>query len=286
MSLILSQFNDTLMEHFHLQEESSLDCLSIYRCYLPQQLRSIPFHQPTLLMVASGQKKVQINTANLTVDKGDLLVVPADTTVWVEQYGRAKAEPYLGLAFRFDFEALKHFRQIYGASLDQWDITNQWKGKVTDQILTLLSQWVIWGSQYPADPQLSLHRQVELLLLLAKEGLIGNILVGEHPSWKYRVSQLLSIDPSHAWLIVDVCSRLGVSESSLRRKLQDEKCTFRELLEEVRLTSSLSMILETTRSIGQIADAVGYQSQSRYGERFKKRFGMTPTELRQSTIEI
>ncbi|MFV2058954.1 MAG: helix-turn-helix transcriptional regulator, partial [Thiohalomonadales bacterium] len=80
------------------------------------------------------------------------------------------------------------------------------------------------------------------------------------------------------------CSRLGVSESSLRRKLQSEQTGFRELLEEARLSHGLYLLLETVHPIGQVADAVGYQSQSRFGERFKRRFGMTPTELRRTLV--
>ena len=43
---------------------------------------------------------------------------------------------------------------------------------------------------------------------------------------------------------------------------------------------ALTLVQESPWSIGRIADAVGYRSQSRFGERFKLRFGMTPSALR------
>jgi len=282
MSDILSQLKTSIADHFLDNKKSRLSCLSIYKCHRPQQLHHIPFSQPTLLVVVTGQKQVVLGDTRMSVSKGELVLIPPDSSVWLGQYPDTEGRQYLGLAFRFNLEALKHFRLIYGASLDQWDISAQWQRKAPDSILASLEQWVSWHKYYSVNEQLIQHRQVELLLLLAQAGLIGNILLGEHPSWKQRVSQLLAIDPARPWQIGEVCSRLAVSESSLRRKLQQEESSFRELLEEVRLASGLSMILETQHSIGQVAIAVGYQSQSRFGERFKRRFGMTPTDLRRT----
>ena len=279
---ILTRLQKSLKENTLNKTKTPLHCLSVYQCYKPQMLHRVPFNQPTLLMVAKGHKEVEVNSLKMTVRSGGLLLIPSDTTVWLGQYPDNEDRQYLGLAFRFDFEALKHFRLIYGSSLEQWDISAQWQSKTPDSILASLEQWVNWEKYLSADSQLIHHRQVELLLLLAQEGLVGNILLGEHPSWKQRVSQLLAINPAQSWQIGHVCSRLAVSESSLRRKLQAEDCSFRELLEDVRLTSGLSMLLETPHPIGQIAMSVGYQSQSRFGERFKQRFGMTPTELRRT----
>ncbi len=285
MSSILPHFQKNLIEYFHHKQESSaLHCLSVFQCYKPQQLHHVPFHQPTLLIVADGQKKAEIRGTKRTINKGELLIIPPDTTLWLGQYPDQHENRYLGLAFRFEQQALKHFRMLYGSSFDTWDISAQWQRKAPDSIITSLIQWLSWDKAYPIDSQLIQLKQVELLLLLAKEGLVGNILLGEHPSWKQRVSQLLFIDPSRPWQISEVCTRLAVSESSLRRRLQNEHCSFRELLEEARLATGLSMILETRQPIGKIAMSVGYLSQSRFGERFKKRFGMTPSELR-STLD-
>lgn len=46
--------------------------------------------------------------------------------------------------------------------------------------------------------------------------------------------------------------------------------------------SGLTLVQETRMTICQVADAVGYRSQSRFTDRFKERFGVTPTALRRS----
>lgn len=257
---------------------SSLHCVSVFKCYKLQQLHRVPFYQPTLLMVIKGHKEVL--TAKITVNSGELVLVPADTSLRMNQNPDTKDNQYFAMALRFDYEAIKHFRLIYGSSIDDWDISPKWHGKASEKIISSLLQWVNWEDNDSGNTQLIQLRQVELLLLLAQEGLLGNILLSEHPSWKHRVTQLLYFDPARSWKIADVCSQLAVSESSLRRKLQLEETTFRDLLEEVRLVTGLTLLSETQDSIALVSVSVGYKSQSRFGERFKLRFGLTPTELR------
>ena len=285
MSDILTQLKNNLLAYSHKKEGgASLHCLSAYHCIKSQKIQRVSFIQPTILMVVKGYKQAKINDQVLTIKTGDFLLLPPDATLWIGNFPDTQERQYLGLAFRFDQEALRSFRQVYGSSIENWDISARWHSKVPETIITLLKQWLEWEQLYSTDLQLIQHRQIELLLLLAQAGLAGNILLGEHPSWKHRVTQLLCIDPARAWEFNDVCSRLGVSGSSLRRKLQSEQTNFRELLEEVRLSMGLSLLLETKQSIGQVAGAVGYQSQSRFGERFKRRFDLSPSELRRTLV--
>jgi AraC-like DNA-binding protein len=237
-----------------------------------------------MLLVVNGHKQIRVHQRSLSLDAGDILLVPAGASLWMGNFPDNQDSHYLALGFRFDQAAIRHFQQIYGASLQPEDLPAQWQARVPVSIVVALEQLLAGERLFTAGEQVLQHRQVELLLILAQAGLAGNILLAEHPSWKLRVSQLLLMDPSKSWQLRDVCPRLGVSESSLRRKLQEEQTGFREVLEEIRLASALAMLLESMLSIGQIAEAVGYQSQSRFGERFKRHFGMTPTELRRTLV--
>lgn len=254
----------------------------IQNCTRPQELQAVPFHQPALLLVMAGRKEIVMSTHTVVARAGELLLIPPDSTVWLGKYPDGPANDYQGLGVRFTPPALSHFRQIYGAQLDAWDIAPRWQARAPDSVVATLLQWLEWRRQYPQDRQLEQHRQVELLLLLARQGLAGNILLGEHPNWRQRVLQLVSMDPARNWQMRHVCAKLAVSESSLRRHLRDENSSFREILEEMRLAAGLTLLQETFWSIGRVAEAVGYQSQSRFGERFKTRFGVTPSELRRT----
>ncbi len=91
-------------------------------------------------------------------------------------------------------------------------------------------------------------------------------------------------DLAKEWTLNDICPLLAMSESNLRRKLQDERTGFRELLEDLRLTHGLGLLQTTRLPINHVALECGYQSPSRFSERFKKRFRTTPSELRRTTV--
>jgi AraC-like DNA-binding protein len=75
-----------------------------------------------------------------------------------------------------------------------------------------------------------------------------------------------------------------MSESTLRRKLKVESTSVQEIKDSARLGLGLHLLQTSQHSIGIISDKCGYQSQSRFTERFKKQFGLTPSELRKTKM--
>lgn len=130
--------------------------------------------------------------------------------------------------------------------------------------------------------QVLISRRKELAQLISHLGLDQTLRCPINPSWQSRVANLLQSDLSKEWKLEEVCKALATSESNIRRKLQDENTGFRELLENLRLTLGLNMLQTTHLPINQVALECGYQSASRFSERFKKRFRTTPRELRQA----
>lgn len=84
----------------------------------------------------------------------------------------------------------------------------------------------------------------------------------------------------HELSIAHICNQLAMSESTLRRKLNSEGTSVQEIKDQARLGRGLHLLQTTRDSIGLIAEKCGYQSQSRFTGRFKGRFGLTPSELR------
>ena len=71
-----------------------------------------------------------------------------------------------------------------------------------------------------------------------------------------------------------------MSEVMLRRKLSMENTALRNLMIDVRMSSALALLQSTDWPISAIAQHVGYESASRFAERFRKRFGFAPTAIR------
>ncbi len=148
-----------------------------------------------------------------------------------------------------------------------------------DQLLTASIRHYL---ESPDEPRLFDHRLIEILLVLVeKDARLMSYLLNTQ-SWSQKVRAILSSDLAHEWELNEVCQRLATSESTLRRQLQTEGTGFRELLYELRLGTALIQLLQTSAPVYQIAYACGYQSVSRFTSNFRKRFGLPPTEFRQS----
>ena len=260
--------------------------LGVQSCYKPQKISKVTFSKPAALLVVSGSKEIELASRRFVAKTGELLIVPADTEFWIAKFPDPVSGLYQGLGFRFDIETVQEFQRSYGRGLESWNLSSNWHAPVSEAALEWIIQWLDWSSKYPPSLHVQRHRLVELLLLLAQAGLAGNILVSRNPSWRQRIGQMIGVDPARAWRCQELCRMLGVSESAMRRHLRVEGTSFRDLLEETRLMSSLVLVQETSFTISRVADAVGYRSQSRFTDRFKERFGLTPTMLRRSGSDV
>ena len=103
-------------------------------------------------------------------------------------------------------------------------------------------------------------------------------------SLSQQVHQMISVDLSQELSATDIAANLAMSESSLRRKLAEENNNLQAIKDQARLGYGLHLIQSTHQSIGAVAERCGYQSQSRFTDKFKQRFGITPSALRKTRL--
>lgn len=266
-------------------DRGPLGGLGLFHARRPQALRSVPIHQPSIVLVLSGRKSLFLGSRDSTVSAGQLLLLPAASELTFGNHPEPGPDGcYLALVAGFSPEAVARFVQHYAAAARAWDQAPLWSAPAPAPVLLSLAQWVDLARHAALTPELGLHRQVELLLLLAQAGLAGNLLLARQSAWRQRVAALLAMDPAHPWEVSEVARRLNVGASSLRRHLHGEGSGFRELLEEVRLVAGLGLLQETFWSVARVAAEVGYDSPSRFSERFRRRFGVTPSELKRTRL--
>lgn len=283
MHALLKQIRDSLREHLTEDpQRPPLGGVEVFHCCRSQHLRNVPIRQATAVLVISGQKAMLQSSTTITVAPGELLLLPAGCDVEIGNHPVNPGEEYLALAMTFPGECIEQFSRSYGQAELASVTAPLWHAVAPEAMVAAIGQWLDWCRQHPVDPLIARHRQVEILLLLARAGIAANLLLERSGIWRNRVAQLLALDPARAWNAGDVCRRLGVGESTLRRYLQQEQCNFREVLEETRMLAALALLQDTFWPIGQVAEAVGYQSHSRFSDRFRRRFGISPTSLKQT----
>lgn len=122
------------------------------------------------------------------------------------------------------------------------------------------------------------HRVAELVAAVA--------LAGYRPPMQLdrglgeRIRLLLNTQPAREWRAEEVAGQLALSTATLRRRLAEETASFRGILEEVRLTHGLALVQGSHKPLKQVAAECGYASPSRFTARFRERFGILPSELR------
>jgi AraC-like DNA-binding protein len=79
-----------------------------------------------------------------------------------------------------------------------------------------------------------------------------------------------------------VAKTLHRSVSSLQRQLRAEGASYRQILDETRVTLAQQFVREKRYSLGQIAYLLGFSDQANFSRAFKRWTGHTPTEFRAS----
>lgn len=249
-------------------------------CQQAQTITKMDMSAPMLMFPIIGQKRITADRQTYNTQPGEILLLPKGMRCDVENIPELGQSRFLGASLVFDRQTIELFGKIYSDGLKGWQLTPKWKAAGSNEVYSLIADWITHDQNYPADLTQTRHRLVEILLILARQGLAGNLLLPHSETLSERITHHFKTDLSRDWSVKDLTKTLAMSERTLRRRLQAEKTGFRDLLEDTRLNQGVERVISSDMPIGQIAFECGYQSQSRFAERFRLRFSMSPTELR------
>lgn len=278
--------NDVILSRLEAEVATAADTgqalrnLGVNRCHDPQSLTQMDLTTSTLMFPIIGRKRVVVSQQTYDVSPGQMLVIPTGTRFDIENIPDFGKKRFLGASLEFDADTLALFRKIYGTDMQTWDLTPRWKITAPDALISSIVDWLAHGRQFSTGTAQTRHRLTEILFLLAQKGLAGNLLFAQKQGLREKTKHLFALDPSHEWRVSEISQRLATSESTLRRQLRAEDTSFSRLLEDARLDRGVELVMMTDMPIGQIAFDCGYQSQSRFSERFRMRFSLSPTQLR------
>lgn len=262
----MSQLQTRLIQH------------SVILAKATQQLREVSCLQATLMRVVHGEKHIWINEHTQIARHGDLLLAPAGTRLTLSNY--PDAQGYACEVLVLDASLIAHFRASYPDAVQG---VIQKPARLCEKMTPMIQH--LWDEVFAAtashEPeQLLQHRAEGLLLAITLAGYGAALLLNRSDSLAERVQQLIMLHPAQEWTVEMMARQLNLGASTLRRQLDKEGQSFRELLEQVRLNTALGMIQTSKQAIGQIAQQCGYASASRFSARFQQQFGIKPMQLR------
>jgi AraC family transcriptional regulator, activator of mtrCDE len=99
-----------------------------------------------------------------------------------------------------------------------------------------------------------------------------------------RLSPALSAmfnDPAHPWGLPELASLCNMSRATFVRHFhQAMGRSASDLLLEIRMTLAAKQLRQSSSSTGEIAEAVGYQSEAAFQRAFKRHMSVTPAQWR------
>jgi AraC-like DNA-binding protein len=266
MENLLSTIKNTLNEK---REQP----FSVYTSIKEQMLLNVPIAKPLLIVVLNGDKELGVNN-ELICHSGDFIFLSDSPSINMRNIPKSKE--YFALLIEFDYEDFK------GLPINSSNKKDYLIGKTTLDLEKCLQQFVEVSSWAPKN--LWSLRKREIISLLCHMGYEEILSLLGNPQIKHRLHEMFMNQGFHELTIKRICEQLAMSESTLRRKLKLEDTSVQDIKDQARLGLSLHLLQTSSSSIGVIADKCGYQSQSRFTERFKKRFGLTPSELRKTKM--
>ncbi|MEB6336492.1 helix-turn-helix transcriptional regulator [Serratia rhizosphaerae] len=241
-------------------------------------LPSVYFEQPHLYLIQEGSKRIRWQQHEVVANAGDLLLIDGGQSVDIINS--------LSSDGRFSCHLITCDPLLFAASPAQIDVSaaSTFSGVRTlanipcGFIHSFETTHLALTLHHNFPPAITRHKLLEILLWLAQYGV--KFVHGEVKDLTQRVRRCLATDPHSIWSAAKVAASLSMSEVVLRRKLSAENTALRNLMIDVRMSSALALLQSTDWPISVIAQHVGYESASRFAERFRKRFGFAPTAIR------
>lgn len=104
--------------------------------------------------------------------------------------------------------------------------------------------------------------------------------LSQQSSFVDRVRMMILDKPGVFPDIEKIAEKLNVSSRTLRRRLQEEGSSYRDLLNEIRFNVAKEYLLSTSMSVEEIAVLLGYSDPGNFTHAFKRWSGESPRDFR------
>ena len=241
------------------------------------------FEYPTLIFVLHGTKTLRSKNQTYIIRAGECVAVDGGLTFEIVNE-TSTSGAYEAWWMAWDPNLLSaHNRQLKYTDKNTtsvWPIRNiepEFQQSL-EKALTALSD----ETRVPVN--IAKHQLHEILIWLAHYGICFQ--PREITTISGKIRQLVARDPAYKWTAPHFASLMAMSEATLRRRLVAEQGSLMELISDVRMNFALTLLQSTDYPVSQIAQDVGYESQSKFAMRFRKRFGFSPMMVREKSKRI
>lgn len=257
-----------------LQKQTRLP-FSIYSSVKEQRIANVPIMKPMLICIFDGCKKLGMGK-EMTCPTGSFVFLSNSPKVDIRNI--SEGHEYFALVIEFEYSDFDCFVRHEAQS------QMYFQGTMDSVFQNTLMQFIEWSCFAPSE--LWTVRRQEILQMIYHLGYQEVTSMMEPPSVSLKVHNIIRLHISDNLSVTSLAERLAMSESTLRRKLHSEGNSVQLIKDRAKLGYGLHLIQSTFEPIARIAEQCGYQSQSRFTDKFKQLFGITPTDIRKTRMHV
>lgn len=256
----------------------------LYACARTSQslaIKQMPFAQPVMVLVLSGQASLAQDSEVCRAPAGGLLAIPASARLDARFDSDLRSGRYCALVIPFTAFALERLARAHDLPAVHVVRAPRALAFAADEGVIDAIKHYLLGAR---DPRMQTHRLWEILSMLIHKDPALLYFSAARARWTERVRAVLQRDLARSWEMEQMCGRLNIAANTLRRHLKEEGASFREIVYELRLSTALNLLLHTAAPIPRVAYECGYQSAARFTQNFYKRFGVLPRAFREGDV--
>lgn len=264
---------DLILKAKAMQEAGEALPFSVYASVKEQRIVNVPIIKPLLICVLDGRKRLG-GHGEIECPAGGFVMLSNRPSINMRNIpGDAE---YLALLVEFDYDDFNCLPPRPGRTEPFV------QGAISGVLRQTLVQFVEWSAFAPQAMWPARRREILQLLYHLGHEQVGALV--EPPSLSHKLHGIISASIADDLGADALASRLALSESTLRRKLTAEGTSLQAIKDRARLGYGLHLVQTSQDPIGRVAERCGYQSQSRFTDKFKQFFGVTPSELRKTRM--
>lgn len=252
--------------------------VTLFRAEYLQKLRNVKIHSPSIIQIVSGSKRLYWKDSAMDISLSKLLLCEASASLSFENLP-AKGR-FLSRMFTFHLTPESSMLELSQSSETTQSHPLVEADKALQETLNTL-----FSFHY-----LDISKETQTFLLkglyqqLAERGVLHNLFINSNMAFSQKLSRYLSNTPSAEHKLETVANHFAISRATMIRRLKQEGNQYREVLADVRLNHALYLIQNGQRKISILAQSCGYQSEGRFSQRFKSKFGVTPSDYMKTIL--
>lgn len=231
-----------------------------------ERLASVRLPHPLLAVVLSGRKEIWRGLDQQCLTPGTLFALPADVDLTIVNDPDPRSGVYQSLILEITPE-------MWGALPNP--TAKSAMGPALPLSPALIEALLHTASAICAGPSAGPVRQARLAELLALLHPLPEAAVLFDLPLAARIAQMVRARPEQDWQAEAVARALGLSPSTLRRRLRAGGDSFAALLRRERMAVAARLLAQGQPS-GLVAGAVGYASRAHFARAYRAEQGQNP----------